>query len=67
MFQAASETKGIQFVGDSLPEVAKEIAGLAEEAVDNVYGHLVARFEGNDVIASQVYNVKITVTLEPRK
>ena len=59
----AAPGKTLQFIGTTLDEVKKDIQALAEESVEYVYGSVIRKFNGNEMIASSRYDVKITVQL----
>ena len=61
LFKTASD-KSIEFNGTTLEEVSDELAILAEETIEYVYGSVIRKMDDKGNVTGR-YDVKVTVQL----
>ena len=62
MHYRTADHKNIQFNGSTLDEVSDELAILADEAIEHVYGSVIRKVNVQGEV-QQRYDVKVTVQL----
>jgi hypothetical protein len=60
-----ADHKSIQFNGDTLDEVSDELAILAEETIEYVYGSVIRKMDDKGNVTKR-YDVKVIVKLEEK-